>query len=341
MAGSRFLTPTEQRYAPIEGEALAVAWGLEQSRYFTQGCDDLVVVTDHKPLVKILGDRTLDEINNSRIFRLKQRTLPWHFEVTQLPGKTNTAADATSRYPSQSEYAELTSLTLCAGMDSSSDPGMRLLMVAIEEGFPDTRRETDDTVAAFWMYRESLCVSDGAVLYQDRVVIPLSLRNEVLRTLHSAHQGVSSMESRARSIVFWPGISTAIQETRDRCRSCNKTAPSQAATPPAALDTPSTPSESVFADFCDYGGCHYLVIGDRLSGWMDIYKTPPGTPYSGATGLIACLRQMFTTFGVPEILSSDGGPEFTASETSNFLSRWGSTIAYLRSPFRSLTAGLK
>ena len=35
LAGSRFLTPAEQRYAAIEGEALAVAWGLEQTRYFT------------------------------------------------------------------------------------------------------------------------------------------------------------------------------------------------------------------------------------------------------------------------------------------------------------------
>lgn len=76
LAGSRFLSSAEQCYAAIEGEALAVAWGLEQTRYFTQGCDDLVVVTDHEPLVKIFGDRTLDEITNSRLFRLKQRTLP-------------------------------------------------------------------------------------------------------------------------------------------------------------------------------------------------------------------------------------------------------------------------
>ena len=76
LAGSRFLSSAEQCYAPIEGEALAVAWGLEQSKYFTQGCEDLIVVTDHKPLVKILGDRTLDEITNTRLFRLKQRTLP-------------------------------------------------------------------------------------------------------------------------------------------------------------------------------------------------------------------------------------------------------------------------
>ena len=75
LAGSRFLSLAEQRYAPIEGEALAVAWGLEQTKYFTQGCDNLVVVTDHKPLTKIFGDRTLDEISNTRLFRLKQRTI--------------------------------------------------------------------------------------------------------------------------------------------------------------------------------------------------------------------------------------------------------------------------
>ena len=74
LAGSRFLQDAETRYAPIEGEALAVAWGLEQTKYFTLGCDDLLVVTDHKPLTKILGDRMLDEIHNTRLFRLKQRT---------------------------------------------------------------------------------------------------------------------------------------------------------------------------------------------------------------------------------------------------------------------------
>ena len=36
LAGSRFLNSAEQRYAAIEGEALAVVWGLEQTRYFTQ-----------------------------------------------------------------------------------------------------------------------------------------------------------------------------------------------------------------------------------------------------------------------------------------------------------------
>ena len=75
MAGSRFLKPCESRYAPVEGEALAIQWALDQTRYFTLGCDDLLVVTDHKPLVKLFGDRTLDEITNPRLFRIKQKTL--------------------------------------------------------------------------------------------------------------------------------------------------------------------------------------------------------------------------------------------------------------------------
>ena len=99
LAGSRFLSSAEQNYAPIEGEALAIAWSLEQTKFFTMGCHQLVVATNHKPLTKLLGDRTLDEIPNPRRFRLKQRTLPCGFSIVHTPGKTNFADDAVSRYP--------------------------------------------------------------------------------------------------------------------------------------------------------------------------------------------------------------------------------------------------
>ena len=54
--------------------------------------------------MKIFGDRTLDEISNTRLFRLKQRTLMWRFDIAHLPGSTNTAADAASRHPATSEF---------------------------------------------------------------------------------------------------------------------------------------------------------------------------------------------------------------------------------------------
>ena len=51
LAGGKFTIPAETRYSPTEGEALAVAVGLESSRYYTLGCNRLMVATDHKPLV--------------------------------------------------------------------------------------------------------------------------------------------------------------------------------------------------------------------------------------------------------------------------------------------------
>ena len=343
LAGSRFLSDTESRYAAVEGEALAIAWGLEQSRYFTQGCDNLVVVTDHKPLVKVFGDRTLDEITNTRLFRLKQRTLPWYFSVAYLPGKTNTAADAASRHPCPNSLAvsqmsiddisehltmaaisrEATELTSISWDTLSEEtklcPTLSQLLRAIQQNF----RGEYDGISEYMRYKDSLFVQGGVVLYHDRAVIPRSLRASVLDTLHSAHQGVSSMQQRAQAIVFWPGMTRDIENKRKCCSDCNRNAPSQAILPTVPASPPSSPFESIYADFFDFGGHHYLVAGDRLSGFSEIFQTPTGTSNAGSFGLIKCLRKWFGTFGVPRELSSDGGPEFAADATARFLESWG------------------
>lgn len=349
LAGSRFLSSAEQRYAPIEGEALAIAWSLEQTRFFTQGCEKLLIVTDHKPLTKIFGDRTLDEITNTRLFRLKQRTLPWHFSIAHLPGKTNLGADATSRHPSgpchdeaevqdsdlldqlepttlasiQNDAEKLTSITWQdIARATRADQGMRTLLDTVCAGFPDDCRHNQHT-ASYWRYRESLYASEGVVLYEDRVVIPPSLRKQVAEGLHAAHQGTAAMEMRARAIIFWPGMTEDISRIRASCTDCIRNAPSQASIPSTPATPPSTPFEQIFADFFEHSGHHYLIVGDRLSGWTEIFSSPSGTMQAGANGLVRHLRRFFSTFGVPDELASDGGPEFSSSATREFLTRWG------------------
>ena len=51
-------------------------------------------------------------------------------------------------------------------------------------------------------------------------------------------------------------------------------------------------------------------------------KVLDGTTKAGAQGLTAALREIFATFGVPEEISSDGGPEFSSAATADFLTRW-------------------
>ena len=67
IVGSRFTHAAETRYAPVEGEALAVADALNKARYFVLGCEDLIIAVDHKPLLNIFNDRSLNDIPNPRL----------------------------------------------------------------------------------------------------------------------------------------------------------------------------------------------------------------------------------------------------------------------------------
>ena len=349
LAGSRFLSPAEKNYAPVEGEALAVAWALEQTRYFTMGCNDLKIIVDHKPLTKLFGDRRLDEIDNPRLFRLKQRTLMWRFTIEYQPGASNPFADAMSRHPNK--YAELASASMMSTYDSeeaayssgvaseteklfavtwekvkavsSNDQAMCLLADYIKTGFPSSRMDLPETIRCFWEARENLRYSDGVILYKDRIVIPPSLRRQIVENLHSAHQGVSSMYSRAQTIVYWPTLTADLEEARDACRSCHRNAPSHAKLPPTAPEIPTTPFQMIFADYFQLVRNHYLVIGDRLSGWTEVVQARMDSKSSGSKGLCGALRILFSRIGVPEEISTDGGPEFTSQESSDFYARWG------------------
>ena len=61
--------------------------------------------TDHHPLIPIFSNRRLDKIENTRLFRIKKRTLIWRFDIGYVPGEFNIFSDTISRYPSS--YAEI------------------------------------------------------------------------------------------------------------------------------------------------------------------------------------------------------------------------------------------
>jgi hypothetical protein len=80
-AESRFLLSTESRYAMIELECLAAAWGMHKCRHFLEGLPSFELVTDHKPLIPIL-----DKLDNPRLLRLRLKMQRYAFMVRWIPG---------------------------------------------------------------------------------------------------------------------------------------------------------------------------------------------------------------------------------------------------------------
>ena len=363
LVGSRFTSAAESRYAPIEGEALAVVEALNKTRHFVLGCPNLIIAVDHKPLLKVFGDRDLDKIPNPRLRNLKEKTLRYRFEITHIPGIRHAATDAISRKPvcaaehldipddatpicmdlnapllphdflmairtESDDISPVSDENYLDGTDSitwddlrvatSSDNSMTQLIDFIENGFPDAKDNMPHEIRAFYQFRDKLNSFDGVALYNDRVIIPPSLRNKVLQTLHAAHQGVSQMISRASVSFFWPGMTAAINELRQRCQHCNCIAPSQPNAPLTPPIQPQYPFQCICADFFQYAGHHYMVVVDRYSNWPIVERA-----HGGSAGLITCLRKTFTTYGISDELISDGGTEFTSSATKAFLKKLG------------------
>ena len=174
------------------------------------------------------------------------------------------------------------------------------------------------TIRDYFAILPNLSIVDGVVCHGDRLVIPTTLRPTCLAALHAAHQGISGMTARATSSIYWPGMTADIASTRNSCSTCNGNAPSQPAMPSTTPEEPEYPFQHICADYFHHEGSAYLVLVDRYSGWP---ITQPAT--NGASGLATILRDTFATYGIPDTLTSDGGPEFASHSTRELLTAWG------------------
>jgi len=285
---------------------------------------------------------------------MKQKTLLWRFDIEHKPGKDNLFSDATSRHPVDSPDDNDSSWIACLAIhdddnfdnmeaelvkiasnelraitwdlvrrESMQDQMVQELSHTIVSGFPQSRDALPVSIQPFWKFRHDLCIIDGVVLMKRHIIIPTSLRSEVLQSLHSAHQGVTAMNERAKLEVYWPDITNDVQKVCDGCQDCNRIAPSQARLPSFEPSVLTTPFEAIVCDYFLFKGWNYLIAADRLSSWTEVYRIMQGSSTSGSKGLCTILRKLMATFGVPVEVSSDGGPEFIAHETKSFFKRWG------------------
>ena len=218
------------------------------------------------------------------------------------------------------------------------DAAYTLLASQVEQGFPGSRHLTDPSIRAFWEVRHRLAVDRGLILLDRRIVIPTSLQKRVLRCLHSAHQGVVGMKARANETVYWPGMDASIRNHRASCVACTKVAPSLPREPILLSPSPEWPFQQIVMDLFYVGHHTYLACADRFTGWLMLYHLKPGQ--AGASSLISVCRGIFEAYGVPDQVSSDGGPPFTSEGFQNFLKAWNvthrlSSVAYAQSNGRA------
>ena len=202
------------------------------------------------------------------------------------------------------------------------------LVKMISTGFPNDKHNVPPEIAEYWQMRNELYTIDGVIFAAGRPLIPYQLRQSLLQDLHIGHQGTNAMKANARQRFFWPQMNNQIQQVRNNCRCCNEIAPSQRKEPQTRTPTPDYPFQQVVTDLFHMSGATYLIYADRYTGWTEVSITKNANTKTVSD----ILRRYFTTFGVPEEVSSDGGPPYNSHDIDTFLRSWGikhrSSFAY-------------
>lgn len=327
--GSRSLTETEQRYAQIEKELLAITFGLERFHQLTYG--RLVhVQTDHKPLVNIVN-KDLSKVS-ARLQRLLLKLLKYQIKVEYIPGKNMFMADTLSRAYLKDTVKDDPELSYIVHslskhlpmtpakkekfkVETEKDCDLSKLKQFYFNGWPTAKNKCPSNVKFYYNLQDRITVQDDLVFLDDKLIVPSSLRNDMLSLIHESHLGIEKCKSRAREILYWPGMSKQIHETVLKCKVCERFRKSNTKQPMLSHPLPDRPWQKLAADIFQFGPNDYLVITDYYSRWLEFVTLNGKT----AGHVIQKLKSIFARFGIPNTLIADNMP-FNSIEFRNFAS---------------------
>ena len=91
------------------------------------------------------------------------------------------------------------------------DAVTRQIMTYCTDGWPD-KSKLDGAVKPYWTVSGELTVQQGLLMKGSRLVIPISMRLDILDRLHEGHQGITRCREKDKTSVWWPGLSKQLEE---------------------------------------------------------------------------------------------------------------------------------
>jgi hypothetical protein len=87
---------------------------------------------------------------------------------------------------------------------------------------------------------------------------------------------------------------------------------------------PVLPYQKVSADLFVWCAVNYLVIVDHYSDWFEVYRLASLT----SAAIVCKCKENFARYGIPQCMTTDGGPQFTAEVFKDFAKSWGVEVTY-------------
>lgn len=335
MYGSKTLNSAEQKYSQIEREGLAIIYGIKKFHKFLWG-RKFILQTDCRPLMHILScKKGIPQTTANRLQRWSLLLMNYSFTVEYVPTAKFGKVDGLSRLPiplvEQTDFAfeevvskifdeNINSLPIQSkevAKETSKDPLLRLVYNFTWTGWPT---KCSEQLLPYFKIRHELTIHNGCIVWGIRVVIPQTLRKQLITSLHETHMGIVRTKALARGKFWWPKLDEDIEEKVRSCEICNKYANQE---PTECIPWPASghPWDRIHLDFAGpFKGKILLLVVDACTKWIEVFVV---TDMTTENTVYLLKSQLLTRFGLPKTIVTDNQRTFTSSEFKLFCDNFG------------------
>ena len=200
--------------------------------------------------------------------------------------------------------------------ETSKDETLRTLHKYVMNGWPKNKNDINPTTMPYFNIRDEISVANGLVLKGERIIVPLSMRNEMKQIIHSGHQGIEKCKARAREALYWPGMSAEIADIVSACSTCQEHHNYQQCEELLKHEVPREPWIKVGADLFTLKRKNYLLVVDYFSKFCETSLLAD----TSSPTIITHMKSIFACHGIPKLVVSDN--QLDTKEFKSFQKEW-------------------
>ena len=153
---------------------------------------------------------------------------------------------------------------------TSTDQTLQALMNIILEGWPNGKTSLPICIREYWPYRE-LTSQNGLAFRGTRIIIPQSMRKDMIVRAHASHLGIQYTNNTAKEVTYWPQMSSELEDAVEKCDICQENQIAMTKEPLMTHPIPKLPWQAVASDCFEISGKHYVVVVDMIV--FRLYRT--------------------------------------------------------------------
>lgn len=197
-------------------------------------------------------------------------------------------------------------------LEQEQDPVCKALINLCTKGWP-SRRDVGFDLKPYWSERANIARVENLLMCGSRIVIPSKLRQPVLEIIHEGHFEIEKCRARSKSSVWWSSIDADIERLVKNCHNCLKQSTNRKM-PLQQTKFPDRPWQRIAMDLFFLGGKWWVVVTNYFSRYPELVPLKNFT----SSAVINHCKSICARHGIPEVVVSDNGPQFSGALGSEF-----------------------